>query len=99
MSKQYYVYRAPKLGFFTRLNIYLQLQLYWNLKAKLRRAKTVLIMLLTKETRLYYLYTTRTLVIVTWKNYNQIVKMDMGEAAMLLERSPDGDAWVKAERF
>ena len=97
----FYSYKAPRLSLLERTWLSFQLNFYWNLRSSLRRNFIILNMFLKRETRLYYLYTTKQLVEVTWRNYNALVKLDAGEYAMLLQRSTDGynTTWMKAERF
>lgn len=80
--------------------LYIKLYVYWHLSGSVRRIATVVLMFITREKRMYYLYSTKELVIVTWYNYFQRVKMDAPEFGLIEFRNARGETtWSKAERF
>lgn len=92
-------YKARRLSRVQTFWILLRFYGYYNIKAKFRRYSIVLKMLVTGETRLYYVYNSGQIVEVSWKNYLKVVKVDAKEYALLKHTSSTGEVWTKAERF
>lgn len=93
------IYRISRLSYWQKCSILIRFHFYYNLKANIRKYSTVVKMLLKREVRLYYLYSTKQLITVTWRNYAALVKVDAKEFALIKQVSAAGETWSKGERF
>ena len=72
---------------------------FWKLKHYYKVCTTVAQMLIKRETRLYFMYSTGQVVTVTAFNYAQLVKTDGDEFAIIKFETKSGVIYSKCERF
>lgn len=78
----------------------LKYMLYYSPASYLRKLRVAATMLLKREKRLYYLYSTGQVIQVTAFNYMSKVKVDVDEFAIVETINRNGErSWSKGERF
>lgn len=92
-------YKVRRLNRMRTFWILVRFYAYYNVKTKFHKYLTVVKMLLKREKRLYYLYSTKEVVEVTWRNYIKLVKVDGAEFGLIKITSANGEQWCKGERF
>lgn len=82
-----------------KIRLWFKFYSLWRLKNFYTRTSTVVKMLLKRETRLYYMYSTGEVVTVTAFNYSKLVKVDGDEYALIKFKTKAGYIYAKGERF
>lgn len=82
-----------------KLRLWIKFYSLWRIKNFYARTSTVVKMLLKREKRLYYMYSTGEVVTVTAFNYSKLVKVDGDEYALIKFKTKTGVVYAKGERF
>lgn len=85
----YLVKRFDKRSLLNKVSDWLYYKYYFILGFRLHKWGEVLYLFATQSKELYYIYETKKLFEITWKNYNSNMSVDLGETALLKFKRTD----------